>query len=250
MNKTSSILKPYLRKFILQTHPDFFHHDGIKKQTNAASLQKLHNILQADTNATTACHLEFYTKDQKKKQVKVKPKAIAQFESKDSEWVKANTFFKLCQQANISILQSDLDMVNDMIAKEANKSKPNQQYKSLTKEFAERLYKEQSKSANSPTSEWSPKEILKKKMVLIDPSINRMRVAEKLSSWLPHLQPEKWWGKIPLMVISPDTEQPPQELTEGVLIITSDMELEGKISSFKKLSSTAVIITPFSLFQM
>lgn len=223
MNKTSSILKPYLRRFILQTHPDFFHHDGIKKQTNAASLQKLHNILQADVNSTSACHLEFYTKDQKKKQLEVKPKAIAQFEPKDSEWVKANTFFKLCQQANVPILQSDLDVVNDMITKETNKSKPNQQYKSLTKEFAERLCKEQNKSA---ASEWSPKEILKKKTVLIDPSINRMRVAEKLSSWLPHLQPEKWWGRMPLMVLSPDTEQPPQELTQGVVVITSDMELE------------------------
>ncbi|CAO3613312.1 unnamed protein product [Mucor hiemalis] len=227
MNKTSGILKPYLRKFILQTHPDFFHNDVFKKQTNAASLQKLHNILQADVNSTT-CQLEFFTKDQKgfkKKLVEIKPKAIAQFEPKDSEWVKANVFFQLCQQANIPILQSNLDAVNDMITKEANKNKPKSQYKSLTKEFAERLYKEQNSSTNV-ASEWSPKEILEKKTVLIDPSVNIKRVAENLSSWLPHLQPEKWWGRIPVMVLSPDTEQPPQEVTKGILVITSDMKLE------------------------
>lgn len=236
MNKTSTILKPYLRKFILQTHPDFFHNEYSKKQINAASLQKLYNVLQPEKhNAVKAtCQLEFYTKQQQNKnKKKEQPKAIGQFDCNDSEWTKANSFFQLCKQLDIPILQSDLDIVNDMISKEINKNKPKNQYKSLTIEFANRLYKQHNEP--SKTTEWKSSQILSHNLVMFDPQVNKKTFSNKLILWLPQLQPERWWGKVPIMVISPGSELLPKELTKGILIIKSDMELEGNIKYKRKI---------------
>lgn len=228
MNKTNTILKPYLRKFILQTHPDFFHNDTIKKQVNAASLQKLYNVLQPERdNAVkpTACQLEFYIKQQQNKK-KEQPKAMAMFSGNDSEWIKTDTFLRLCKQLDIAILQSDLDLVQDMISKETDKNRPKNQYKSLTKEFAERLYKQHNEQTK--TTEWKASQILGHKLVMFDPQVNKKAFSNTFIQYLPQLQPENWWGKIPLMVISPSSVLPPSELTKGILVVKSDMELEGK----------------------
>lgn len=227
MNKT--ILKPYLRKFILQIHPDFFHNDPFRKKVNAASLQKLYNVLQpeqANAAKATSCQLEFYVKQQQNKK-KEKPKAIGRFDFNDSEWTKTNSFLHLCNQVDIPILQSDLDIVNDMLLKESSKDKPKNQYKSLTKEFAERLYKQHNKP--SKAADWEASQILGHKLVMFDPQVSKKTFSNTLSLWLPQLQPERWWGKVPLMVISPDSELPPRELTRGILVIKSDMELKGKV---------------------
>jgi hypothetical protein len=235
MNKSSTILKPYLRKFILQIHPDFFHHDKLKKETNAASLQKLYNVLQPPTqqNTATPIKLEFFTKQQKKK--KEKAKAIVEFDSHDSEWNRTSTFFTLCKQLDIPILQSDLDIVHDMIAKENKPVRQQQPHKSLTKEFAERLYKQRANVTNTAKEEWKPNDILNHRLVVFDPAVKNKKIfAVNLSAWLPQLQPERWWGKIPIMVISPESELPLKELTKGILLLKSDMTLEGKtdISDF------------------
>lgn len=230
MNKTKTILKPYLRKFILQTHPDFFHNDSCKKKVNAASLQKLYNVLQPDQDqAMTSCQLEFYIKQQQNKK-KEQPKAIARFDPKDSEWIKTSAFLGLCKQVDISILQSDMDMVQDMISKEANKHKPKNQYKSLTREFAERLYKQHNEEKPT-TIEWKASQILGHKLVMFDPQVNKKAFSNTFSQYLPHLQPENWWGKVPLMVISPSSVLPSRELTQGILVVKSDMDLKGKVEA-------------------
>ncbi|KAI9359165.1 hypothetical protein BD770DRAFT_66172 [Pilaira anomala] len=228
MSKTSTIIKPYLRKFILQTHPDFFHNDTIKKQTNASSLQKLQNILQPQQrNAikATTCQLEFFTK-QIKPVKKQKPQAVIQFHGNDSEWSTAQSFFDLCKQVDIPILKSDLDIVNNMILQELNKNKPKSQHKSLTKEFAERLYKQYNELNTNKTVEWTPNQILQQKLVVFGPDVNKKMFVNQLSAWLPQLNPERWWGKVPCMIISPETEYPSKDLTRGILVIKSDMKLQ------------------------
>ncbi|KAI9486443.1 MAG: hypothetical protein EXX96DRAFT_42863 [Benjaminiella poitrasii] len=229
MNKTSNLLKPYLRKFILQIHPDFFHHNSLRKQINASSLQKLYSILQPERETkrnSETIKLKFYSKHQRKHNSEL-PIAAGTFNSCDSEWVKADTFFNLCKQLNIPIVQSDLDVIQDMKTKEQYKNVKSKPYKSLTKEFAEKLHKEYSTPTNNI---WKPEDILNQKMIMFDPLVDQTSLANKLSHWLPQLQPDKWWGKIPVLIISPNSEIPPKELCHDLLILKSDMILKGKRS--------------------
>jgi hypothetical protein len=120
---------------------------------------------------------------------------------------------------DISVLQSDLDLVNEMI-------KPKIHNKSLTKEFAEQFYKNHVNLTNDKKTDSS--QILNHKLVMFDPKItNKNLTAQKLSAWLPELNPEKWWGKIPILIISSNSELPSKDLTKGILIIKEDMELKG-----------------------
>ncbi|KAI7906923.1 uncharacterized protein BX663DRAFT_494223 [Cokeromyces recurvatus] len=225
MNKTSKLLKPYLRKFVLETHPDFFQYNSLRKQTNATSLQKLYNILQPDKDTkfdTETIKLKFFIKSQKKHNKEL-PAAVATFNYRDSEWNKANTFLNLCQQLNIPILQSDVDIVKEMISKELNKAIKSKPYKSLTQEFAEKLHQKYNAYTNK---KWEPDDILKQKMIMFDPLVNQTLIAKKLCQWLPQLQPQLWWGKIPMLIISSNSDLPPKELTKDLLIFKSNMEFE------------------------
>ncbi|CEP15058.1 hypothetical protein [Parasitella parasitica] len=232
---TNKILKPYLRKFILQTHPDFFHHDKLRKTTNAASLQSLYDILQPSTPSTSkqpnsAIRLEFFIKGQKKKD----GNAISSvFHSQDSDWDKAASFLDLCQRVNIPVVPTDLDIVQDMVNKQSNRNNPPYKYKSLTREFAERLYKEQ--SATVSRQHWTENDVLNQSLIMFDTPVNRKLTASRLSRWLPKLQPQLWWGKIPMLIISSTSHQPPTELTKGMLVIQDGMELEGSYATISPL---------------
>ncbi|GAN06390.1 hypothetical protein MAM1_0121d05872 [Mucor ambiguus] len=220
----NKILKPYLRKFVLQTHPDFFHHDKLRKTTNAASLQSLYDVLQPSTATAkqpkSTVKLEFFIKGQKKRD---KNTVSSIFCSRDSDWDKADSFLKLCQQANIAVLPTDLEIVQDMVKKQALKLESVPKYKSLAKEFAEKLHKEQ--TSTPLKRDWTEKDIANQSLIMFDPSVNKKSTASKLSQWLPQLQPQLWWGKIPMLILASTSEQPPKELTKGMLVIRNDMEL-------------------------
>jgi hypothetical protein len=219
MSKTNTIIKPYLKKFILQTHPDFFHYDLTKKQINANSIQKLYNVFQLKITEPATVKLGFYLKGQTKQ----KKPITCTFNGRDSEWNKAQSFFQLCQQSNIPILQSDLDIVQSMLDKEEQqKRKP---YKSLTKEFAEKLYHEHSVAA---AGSLTVQDVLNHTLIMFDPSVkNKKLIASNLCQWLPQLQPQIWWNKIPMLIISPSSELPPEELTKDMIIMKSNLTLEG-----------------------
>ncbi|KAI8064834.1 uncharacterized protein B0P05DRAFT_590038 [Gilbertella persicaria] len=216
MNRSSIILKPYLKKLVLQTHPDFFQFDTLRKKTNAESLQKLNELLQLShtKRKSVPVKLEFYSKSQRKSKA---PTAVGLFDTHDSEWVKAQIFFQLCQQLDIPILQSDLDAVQDMIQKE---TKPTMN-KSLAKEFAEKLYQQH----RQPKIEWQSEDVLRNNMIMFGPLVDTEVVAKKLSTWLPQLQPEKWWGKIPVLILSSQFELPAETGSKDMLILKSDMGL-------------------------
>ncbi|KAL9553076.1 hypothetical protein MBANPS3_003478 [Mucor bainieri] len=221
----NKILKPYLRKFVLQTHPDFFHHDKLRKTTNAASLQSLYDVLQPSTTTfkqpKSTVKLEFFIKGQKKKD---RNTVSSIFCSRDSDWDKADSFLKLCQQANIAVLPTDLEMVQDMVKKQSLKHDSLPKYKSLTKEFAEKLHKEQ--TSTPLKQDWSENDIINQSLIMFDPSVNKKLTASRLSQWLPQLQPQQWWGKIPLLILASASDQPPKELTRGMLVIRNDMGLQ------------------------
>lgn len=213
MSKASTLIKPYLKKFILQTHPDFFQFEKVKKQTNAASLQKLNNLLQSKSSTKETSRLQFFTKQTRQ------PISI-EFDSKGTEWDHVNSFLSLCQKLNISILPSDMDIVQTELNKQQSSKGPK---KTLAQEFADELYKQQRVNH----IDWTTTDILNNPLIQFDPSINKKKVAARLCKWLPYLQPDRWWNKVPLMIISPENEIP-KKLSEGIMIIYSDMKLEGK----------------------
>lgn len=208
-----------MRQFILKTHPDYFHNDVIKKQTNAASLQKLNNILQNSKPIDSTTKLDFYIKGHKN----LKKTGI--FNAKDSSWFKISSFFQLCKQADIPVLQSDIDLVEGETTRELNKHR--KKYKSLSQEFAEKLYQHQDSTFKS----YEPNDILRNKLIMFGPSVNKLKMAEKLCLWLPQLEPQAWLGKIPLLILSSNTPLPPKEANNGVLIIHDDMDLKGKVNT-------------------
>lgn len=211
-NRASAFIKPYLKKFILQTHPDFFHYEKIKKQTNATSLQKLYNIFQPKVSKQpSSCTLQFFVKQTKQ------PVTI-QFDSNDTEWDHAYLFLSLCQKLNISILQSDLEAIQN----ELNKKQKRAPVKSLTQEFADQLYQQR-----NIKSEWTTNDLLNNPLVSFDPSIkDKKSSASRLCQYLNHLKPELWWNKVPLLIISSKNDIP-KELTKDILVIRDNMGLKG-----------------------
>jgi hypothetical protein len=210
-SKATFLLKPYLRKLILQTHPDFFHNDTVKKQANASSLQKLQQVLSNNENKK-ACTLKFYPKTSKK--------PITAVLSAESEWIKAQSFLQLCDKLSIPVLPSDQDIVQSMLSEQPKRP--------LKKEFAEKLYKEHSSEFQRDLSE---KDILEG-LVMFEPSVNKKRMARRLCQWLPELQPQRWWNKIPLLVVS---KAIPKDTTKGILCVTQDMQLPGKCCIYERL---------------
>lgn len=213
MSKAGTLIKPYLKKFILQTHPDFFQFEKIKKQTNAASLQKLNNLLQSKSSTKETSRLQFFTK-QTRQSISI------EFDPKGTEWDHVNSFLSLCQKLNISILPSDMDIVQTELNKQQSSKGPK---KTLAQEFADELYKQQRVNH----IDWTTTDILNNPLIQFDPSINKKSMAARLCKWLPYLQPGRWWNKVPLMIISPENEIP-KNLSEGIMVIYSDMTLEGK----------------------
>ncbi|OBZ89556.1 hypothetical protein A0J61_02384 [Choanephora cucurbitarum] len=118
-------------------------------------------------------------------------------------------------------MQTDLEAVQDMIQKETKPCSPN---KSLTKEFAEKLHKDYQQM--SPDDTWHLNDILRNRMIMFGPSVDKIKVAQNLCLWLPQLQPQKWWNKIPILVLSPKTEKPSKEASSGMIVFSSDMTME------------------------
>lgn len=206
------LIKPYFKKFILQTHPDYFHNEKIKKQTNAASLQALYNIFQPQTNQPS-CSLQFFLK-------KTKKPVTFEFDQKDTDWDRTFSFLSLCQSLGIPISQSDTETVQNEINKQ---NKTHKSHKPLAQEFADQLYKQHS----IKNKEWATSDLLNNPLILFDTSIQKNTSAEKLCQWLPELQPELWWNKIPLIVVS-SKDKIPKDTIKDVLVIGNDMSLDSK----------------------
>ncbi|KAG0168784.1 hypothetical protein DFQ28_001933 [Apophysomyces sp. BC1034] len=220
-SRANTLLKPYLKRFMLQTHPDFFSNDPIKKKVNAASLQRLHGVLNPVLNRTpnvvdkSDIRLDFYSKRSGDSVV------VGTFDRSGSEWTTVRSFLNLCQQVGIDIMQSDIEAVDAMnVPPPTSHKRP-----SLQQEFADALYRQHEESRVAAT-EWTPALVLRNPLLSFDQTVDKAKMARQLSQWLPQLRPKRWWGKIPVVVVSADTLplQPPDNLTEGILILTADMQ--------------------------
>ncbi|KAL0083620.1 hypothetical protein J3Q64DRAFT_1138542 [Phycomyces blakesleeanus] len=213
----SSLVKPYLKKFVLRTHPDFFGHDLSRKRCNEDSLQQLYTLLgpllkKSPPMVKEKTRLAFYDKSSQKQ-------VEGTFDQPTSEWATLQSFLSLCKELGIPIKSSDMDTVRSMVSQSSG-TRAARMHKSLKQEFAEALYKGHDTSFRR---EWTPKTVLENRLLMMGPSVDKNKMAERLCEILPQLKPEIWWGKIPVLIVSPESSLP-VTLTKGMLILTSDMQ--------------------------
>ncbi|KAI8146262.1 hypothetical protein BJV82DRAFT_576552 [Fennellomyces sp. T-0311] len=214
MTAAASLIKPYLKKLVLQTHPDFFHHDPSKSKLNSASLQQLYTLLnpllrnEPRPKKGPTLQLEFYGKNMRHKRI------LAQFEH-GSEWQTASALLDLCAQLDIQVAPSDREAVKTMTTKSPSRRSD------LTKEFARAFHRQ----AQEKPIEWSPDLILRNKLLTFGPSVDRQEIAIRWCDFMAELEPERWWGILPALVVTRKdaTSLASSERGRGILVFTSDM---------------------------
>lgn len=271
--RAASLIKPYLRKLVLQTHPDFFQRDPIKAKHNAASLQQLYTILNPilkqdnrskskpaneeaghdDTNIPVA----FYPKHASKaaaSAASARSRVSISFDPRPiSAWHTAASVLDLCRQLDIKVATSDDQAVQQMISKEMAASASNTQrssYKSLREQFVRALYQQhqqQQPQQKVVKQHWTTQEVFNNRHLMFAPSVDKKAMASRLAQWLGELHPEKWWGQLPVLVLpataaaslSPDR-------AKGILVLTSEMNLEGNL--YNHVLKTGLPIFTFFFF--
>ncbi|KAI8097612.1 uncharacterized protein BX664DRAFT_326799, partial [Halteromyces radiatus] len=230
----TSLIKPYLKKLVLQVHPDFFVADAVKKQHNAQTLQQLYSILNPILRPSLTATLKqpvqvsFYRKQSKRstsKQQPMKPGVL--FSHPEQMWPTIQSFFSLCEQLDVKVLPSDQNTVQDMIQQQQQQKTTHRSKRSIPpfgQEFANAFYKEQQQERPKKI-EWTPSMILNEKLFMCDPSLDAQQIADKLVSWLPQLQPELWWGKLPTLYVS-SSSLPSDDLAKGILILNDAMDCQ------------------------
>ncbi|KAI9311197.1 hypothetical protein BX666DRAFT_1072238 [Dichotomocladium elegans] len=248
--RATSLLKPYLRKLVLQTHPDFFQRNPTKGKQNAQSLQRLYAVLnpilnQGEPNDTIhraeePMELKFYSKRKDDRLV------TSTFDpAPPTPWHTVASLFQLCKQLDIQVQTSDEDACQAMIDAAAEKNKRrSMNYKSLRAEFARAFYEnEQKGQQHDPrrTGAWTRDEILMNRQLTFASGVNRDQFASMLSKSMPQLQPRLWWGQLPILVVPPKSTLPSPERVKGILIFSSDMDtaalkdyLEAHLTSKKQ----------------
>lgn len=266
--RAASLIKPYLRKLVLQTHPDFFQRDPIKAKHNAASLQQLYTILnpilqQQDNRSKskrgneaghddTSIPVAFYPKHASNAASRVSisfdPRPI-------SAWHTAASVLDLCRQLDIKVATSDDQAVHQMISKEMASSSERSSYKSLREQFVRALYQQHQQQQQQPQQQkvkhWTMQEIFNNRHLMFAPSVDKKVMASRLAQWLGELHPEKWWGQLPVLVLpataaaslSPDR-------AKGILVLTSEMDLEGNLYNHVYKKRTAYIYFFILLLEM
>ncbi|KAI7886014.1 hypothetical protein K492DRAFT_203562 [Lichtheimia hyalospora FSU 10163] len=237
--RAASLIKPYLRKVVLQTHPDFFQSDPIKAKHNAASLQQLYTILnpilKQDNRSKSKSDIEA-SHDNDNIPVAFYPKHANQATSRVSisfdprpvsVWHTAASVLDLCKRLDINVATSDEQAVHQMISKVmASSNTQRSSYKSLREEFVRALYKQHQQQPPSPqVKHWTTRDIFNNRHLMFAPSVDKKLMATRLAQWLNELHPERWWGQLPVLVLSATASLSPDR-TKGILVLTSEMNLE------------------------
>ncbi|KAI9266514.1 hypothetical protein BDA99DRAFT_24026 [Phascolomyces articulosus] len=250
--KAAALIKPYLKKLVLQTHPDFFHGDPIKGKRNATSLQQLYTILnpllkneplttksqstfQWTKNNEQSVQLEFYAKKARKTPI------VSTFEHAPNEWQTVASLFSLCKKLDIDVAPSDIQAVQDMIQKKEQETTPHRHRRgrlSLREEFARALHKQSStitKDTSTTSSPWTPNRILGNKSLIFGPQIDKSMVAKQWCEFMSKLEPERWWGIMPALVVSSENDAQNLSSSEqgrGILVFSSDMGYDDFVIPF------------------
>ncbi|KAJ2960713.1 hypothetical protein NQZ79_g3908 [Umbelopsis isabellina] len=244
----NSLLRPYVKRILLKTHPDYFAQDIVKKKINAASLQSLQNVISpllkgtaqntTKDNFEKPTKLDFYVKNGGNSSIsKVEHKfPTANAISDVEKWYIAASLLELCKKIGIQVMPSDIDATQSMIDtlnKESSVAKRNRiAPPSLTQIFADELYR--SHKMDSASSK--PEQIMSiadNELFFFPPKMSERSKAimvKKLEKALPVLHPDRWWRKIPLVVVE-DIADIDEIDTSGILVFAPNMSIEGKSGS-------------------
>ncbi|ORZ01785.1 hypothetical protein BCR43DRAFT_487509 [Syncephalastrum racemosum] len=220
MNRASTLLKPYLKKFVLRVHPDFFAQNPLQQKTNAESLQKLYALLDNDNNAnssktpTASTQLTFHDKQQ--------PNLIvnATLGMRPSPWNNVQLLFTLFDKLKIPVDPADRATVQGMIKKQARKTQQRPS-KSISDELMEAL-RERGVSTKSITVD----QVLANPLLMMHPKVNQLDYATRLHRCIPALQPERWWRKVPIIVVPEQLHTTIEKEGRGIIVFSEDMRYE------------------------
>jgi hypothetical protein len=254
-----SLLRPYVKRILLKTHPDYFAQDLRKKQVNASSLQSLQNVLSpllkgsSNTNVTGTekpTILNFYVKNVGNRSMsKVEHKfptshAVSEIE----KWYTAASLLDLCKKIGIQVMPTDIDVTQNMIDtlnKQSSMSKRNRAPQpTLAQVFADELYRT---SAMGFTSS-EPKQsmlIEDNELFFFPPKMSeksKASMVETLQKSLPILHPNRWWRKIPVIVVE-DMADIDEIDTSGILVLASSMSIKGNPVLFALFHTVLVLIS-------
>lgn len=221
MNRASRLLKPYLKKFVLRVHPDFFAQNPVQQKTNAESLQKLYALLDTDSHSnhnrtpTIPTQLTFHDKQQPDLIVKTT------VDLRTSPWNNAHLLFELFDKLGISIDPSDRATVQGMVKKQAAR-KSQRPAKSISDELMAAL-RERGVSTKSITID----QVLANPLLMVHPKVNHLEYAARLHRCIPALQPERWWRKVPTLVVPKQLHADIEKEGHGIIVFSEDMRYEG-----------------------
>ncbi|KAI8580656.1 hypothetical protein K450DRAFT_279848 [Umbelopsis ramanniana AG] len=239
----NSLLKPYIRRILLKTHPDFFTHDVKKKKINQASFQTLQNVLapilqerfrdSENNKPDRAVKLEFYLKNSKVNSKLSRIEHTLPISSPKSAldlWTTTTSILDLCRKIGIQVMPSDIDAAEQMISSLSKQhSSPSYARKpapSLSQIFANELYQSPLAQNVTDVSNRLPKlQLDKNELLFFQPHMNskiKESMKSNLQQALPMLCPERWWQKVPLLCV--EDEQVINGIdVSGILVFTANM---------------------------
>lgn len=242
-----SLLKPYVRRILLKTHPDYFSRDAKKKKINQASFQSLQNVLnpilqekhvEPDSGGSeNSVKLEFFVRNiGNRKLSKVEHLLpISLPTSALDMWTTTTSIFDLCRKIGIQVMPSDVDAAQNMIdilsEQRSASSYSRKPMPSLTQIFADELY--QSPIARHVTSidkSDSKMGLENNELLYFQPHMGiktKETMKKKLELALPNLQPSRWWRKVPLLCVEDENEVCDIDVS-GILVFTAKMTAQGK----------------------
>lgn len=243
-----SLIKPYVKRILLKTHPDYFSHDAAKKKINQMSFQSLQNVLnpilqgkQAERKSAGAdenVKLDFFVKDERNRassRVEHRLPVSAPTSALDM-WTTTASILELCRKIGIQVMPSDIDaaqsMIDTLTKQHSELTRSRAPAPSLTQIFADELYHSPLAQHRTNMGDSNSKlQLESNELLYFQPHITdkaKDSMQKNLQMALPKLHPSRWWGKIPLLCVEDETDVEGIDVS-GIIVFTSKMTTEGMI---------------------
>jgi hypothetical protein len=243
-----SLLKPYIRRILLKTHPDYFTHDVKIKKINQASFQTLQNVLAPilqerfsnveSSNTEHSVKLEFYVKNStvNSRLSRVEHTLpISLLNSTLDLWTTTTSILDLCRKIGIQVMPSDVDaaekMVSNLSKQRSVSSNARKPAPSLSQIFANELYRSPlAQNVTDISNKRSKLQLDKNELLFFQPQMHpkiKESMKSNLQQALPVLCPERWWQKVPLLCMEDDRDIMGIDAS-GILVFTANMSTKGK----------------------
>ena len=250
LHPSGSIIKQYLKPFILRIHPDFFHKYPRERRVNAESLQKLYDVIgplipkrAASTpqiNADSKVELEFHYKHED--ELKKVQRSIATPKSCKrslAPWQTTYDFLSLCHQVGVHIDTEVFDQVEQQL-EEFTKHKGMNHGKSLREIFVEELKQSLAFDRTSTAliqnktrhdhDQWLLDEFAgSNQLLFFGESLSNEQKLTFMNTVYNYLMNNKmketWWNKVPIIVINAREKS---DFKNGVIVMYYDIKEEGE----------------------